>query len=32
MSILAGEFEPGDRIAVDTGAGGEFSFTRQRLH
>ena len=32
MSILAGEFEPGDRISVDVGEGSHFSFAKQRLH
>jgi ATP-dependent Clp protease ATP-binding subunit ClpB len=32
MSILAGEFEPGDRIAVDLDDSGQFSFAKQRLH
>jgi ATP-dependent Clp protease ATP-binding subunit ClpB len=32
MSILAGEFEPGDRIAVDLDANRQFSFAKQRLH
>ena len=32
MSILAGEFEPGDRIAVDIDENRHFSFSRQRLH
>ena len=32
MSILAGDFEAGDRIAVDVGDGREFSFAKQHLH
>ena len=32
MSILAGEFGPGDRIAVDVDDGSGFSFAKQRLH
>jgi len=32
MSILAGEFEPGDRIAIDLDESRHFSFTKQRLH
>ena len=32
MSILGGEFEPGDQIAVDIGADGEFRFTKRRPH
>ncbi|MDH3763664.1 MAG: AAA family ATPase, partial [Gammaproteobacteria bacterium] len=32
MSILSGEFEAGDRIAVDIGDGRQFSFVKQRLH
>ena len=31
MSILAGEFEPGDRIAVDLDEARHFSFTKHRL-
>ncbi|MDJ0778307.1 MAG: ATP-dependent chaperone ClpB [Gammaproteobacteria bacterium] len=31
-SILAGEFGPGDRIAVDISENREFSFSRQHLH
>ncbi len=31
-SILAGEFEAGDRIAVDIDEGRQFNFTKQRLH
>ena len=31
MSILAGEFEPGDRIAVDLDDARHFSFTKHRL-
>ncbi len=32
MSILAGDFEAGDRISVDVGDGSRFSFDKQRLH
>jgi ATP-dependent Clp protease ATP-binding subunit ClpB len=32
MSILAGEFEPGDRIAVDLDDARHFSFSKHRLH
>jgi ATP-dependent Clp protease ATP-binding subunit ClpB len=32
MSILSGEFEPGDRIAVDLDEMRHFSFAKQRLH
>jgi len=32
MSILAGEFEPGDRIAIDLDDMRHFSFAKQRLH
>ena len=32
MSILSGEFEAGDRIAVDIDESSQFSFSRQRLH
>jgi ATP-dependent Clp protease ATP-binding subunit ClpB len=32
MSILAGEFEPGDRIAVDLDNDRHFSFTKHPLH
>jgi ATP-dependent Clp protease ATP-binding subunit ClpB len=32
MSILAGEFEAGDRISVDIDDGRRFSFVKQRLH
>jgi len=32
MSILAGEFEPGDRIAIDLDDARHFSFAKQRLH
>jgi ATP-dependent Clp protease ATP-binding subunit ClpB len=32
MSILAGEFEPGDRILVDIDDSQRFSFAKQRLH
>jgi len=32
MSILAGEFEPGDRISVDIDEDRGFSFAKQRLH
>jgi ATP-dependent Clp protease ATP-binding subunit ClpB len=32
MSILAGEFEPGDRIAVDLDDTRQFSFAKHRLH
>ena len=32
MSILSGEFGPGDRIAVDVDEASHFSFARQRLH
>ncbi len=32
MSILAGEFEPGDRILVDIDESQRFSFDKQRLH
>ncbi len=32
MSILAGEFEAGDRIAVDIDGDCRFSFSKQRLH
>ena len=32
MSILSGEFEPGDRIAVDVDESQRFSFAKQRLH
>ena len=32
MSILSGEFEPGDRIAVDLDDTHHFSFAKQRLH
>jgi ATP-dependent Clp protease ATP-binding subunit ClpB len=32
MSILSGEFEPGDQIWVDIDAAGHFSFVKQRLH
>jgi ATP-dependent Clp protease ATP-binding subunit ClpB len=32
MSILSGEFEPGDMIAVDIDDSRQFSFARQRLH
>ncbi len=32
MSILAGEFEAGDRIAVDIDESRHFSFAKQRLH
>ena len=32
MSILAGDFEAGDRIAVDVDDDRRFSFTKQRLH
>ena len=32
MSILAGEFEPGDRIAVDLDDDRHFSFTKHPLH
>jgi len=32
MSILAGEFEAGDRIAVDIDENRHFNFARQRLH
>ena len=32
MSILSGEFEPGDRIAVDIDESHQFSFARQHLH
>jgi ATP-dependent Clp protease ATP-binding subunit ClpB len=32
MSILAGEFEPGDRIAIDLDETRHFSFAKQRLH
>jgi ATP-dependent Clp protease ATP-binding subunit ClpB len=32
MSILAGEFEPGDRIAVDLDNTRQFSFAKHRLH
>jgi ATP-dependent Clp protease ATP-binding subunit ClpB len=32
MSILAGEFGPGDRIAVDLDASQHFSFDKQHLH
>jgi ATP-dependent Clp protease ATP-binding subunit ClpB len=32
MSILAGEFEPGDRIAIDLDDTRHFSFAKQRLH
>ncbi|MCP4470247.1 MAG: ATP-dependent chaperone ClpB [Gammaproteobacteria bacterium] len=32
MSILSGEFEPGDMIAVDVDDSRQFSFARQSLH
>jgi len=32
MSILSGEFEPGDRIAVDVDENRQFRFEKQRLH
>ncbi len=32
MSILAGEFEPGERILVDIDDSKRFSFAKQRLH
>ncbi|MDH3388727.1 MAG: ATP-dependent chaperone ClpB, partial [Gammaproteobacteria bacterium] len=32
MSILAGEFEPGDLVAVDVDQNRQFSFSKQRLH
>jgi ATP-dependent Clp protease ATP-binding subunit ClpB len=32
MSILSGEFEPGDQISVDVDESGHFSFAKQRLH
>ena len=32
MSILAGEFEPGDRILVDIDDSQRFSFAKQTLH
>jgi len=32
MSILAGEFEPGDRISVDIDDDSQFSFAKQSLH
>ena len=32
MSILAGEFEPGDQILVDIDESQRFSFAKQRLH
>jgi len=32
MSILSGEFEPGDQIAVDVDDSRQFSFVRQRPH
>ena len=32
MSILSGEFEPGDMIAVDVDNSQQFSFAKQRLH
>ncbi len=32
MSILAGEFEPGDQIAIDLDDTRHFSFAKQRLH
>jgi ATP-dependent Clp protease ATP-binding subunit ClpB len=32
MSILSGEFGPGDRIEVDVDEGQQFSFAKQRLH
>ncbi len=32
MSILSGEFEPGDLIAVDIDESRQFNFAKQRLH
>ena len=32
MSILSGEFEPGDQIAVDVDDNRQFRFEKQRLH
>ena len=32
MSILSGEFEPGDRIAVEVDSEGRFEFSKRRLH
>ena len=32
MSLLAGEFEPGDRILVDIDDAGHFSFSKQNVH
>ena len=32
MSLLAGEFEAGDMITVETDDAGQFSFAKQRLH
>ncbi|HKJ52349.1 MAG TPA: ATP-dependent chaperone ClpB [Gammaproteobacteria bacterium] len=32
MSILSGAFGPGDRIEVDIGANGDFSFEKRHLH
>jgi ATP-dependent Clp protease ATP-binding subunit ClpB len=32
VSILSGEFEPGDRIAVDVDESRQFSFAKERLH
>jgi ATP-dependent Clp protease ATP-binding subunit ClpB len=32
MSILSGEFEPGDHISVDIEADRHFSFAKQSLH